>query len=308
MFDTSTSANSRSTLMLSLAIHIGFAFALLMVHFTVETRVSPVRHTRVLLVPAVTPPPMKAAIRTPPKTRKVQIQTALPPLRLPPLAPPVARSELVIEAPRIVVETQSKLPPVPPVASIAVTPSSKPPAQVQTGGFSGVSVAPVQIARDPLVVAAGFGDAEAQLSPGQRSPSGVAAAGFGDTAVSSSPGSARAAVRSSGFGDAVSAAPSARGARPNAPPAVTVAQILEKPRPAYSEEARRLRIEGEVQLEILFGASGEIRILRVVRGLGHGLDENAVRAARTIRFLPARKDGRPVDSTATVHIIFQLAS
>ncbi len=89
---------------------------------------------------------------------------------------------------------------------------------------------------------------------------------------------------------------------------MTAAQILEKPRPVYTEEARRLQIEGEVQLEILFGASGEIHILRVVRGLGHGLDENAVQAARTIRYLPAKRDGRPVDSTATVHIIFQLAS
>lgn len=67
-------------------------------------------------------------------------------------------------------------------------------------------------------------------------------------------------------------------------------------------------IEGEVQLEVLFGASGEIHILRVVRGLGHGLDENAVHAAKAIRFLPAKRDGRAVDSTATVHIIFQLAS
>jgi TonB family protein len=158
------------------------------------------------------------------------------------------------------------------------------------------------------VASAGFGDAQAPPSAGQRRPSPVATAGFGETGISSAPGSARAAVRSSGFGDAVSAAPSARGARPDAAPAITVARILEKPRPAYSEEARRLQIEGEVQLEILFGASGEIRILRVVRGLGHGLDENAAQAARTIRFLPARRDGRAVDSTATVHILFQLAS
>ena len=164
-----------------------------------------------------------------------------------------------------------------------------------------------QAAKASPIAAAGFGDADVAPSAGERRPPLVAAAGFGDTGVSSSPGSTRAVVRSSGFGDAVSAAPSARGGR-SAPPAVTVAQILEKPRPAYTEEARRLRIEGEVQLEILFGASGEISILRVVRGLGHGLDENAVQAARTIRYLPARKDGRAVDSTATVHIIFQLAS
>lgn len=100
----------------------------------------------------------------------------------------------------------------------------------------------------------------------------------------------------------------AGGLHRDSPPAASAAQILDKPRPAYTEEARRLLIEGEVQLEVLFGASGEIHILRVVRGLGHGLDENAVHAAKAIRFLPAKRDGRAVDSTATVHIIFQLAS
>ena len=59
---------------------------------------------------------------------------------------------------------------------------------------------------------------------------------------------------------------------------------------------------------MIFGASGEIHILRVVRGLGHGLDENAAIAAKAIRFLPAKRDGHTVDSTAMVHIIFQLAS
>jgi TonB family protein len=271
-----------------------------MVHFTVETKASLVRQNRVLLVPTVTRQRVKRAIRTAPKAHQVQIQAALPPPKLPAFAPPVYHPEPVIETPRIVVETRPESPPVTHVAT-------KPPAQVQTGGFAAASTAPVQTAKAAQIVAAGFGDAVAPPSAGQRRASSVATAGFGDTGVLSPPARERAAVRSSGFGDAV-AAPSARGTRLDATPAITVAQILEKPRPAYSEEARRLQIEGEVQLEILFGASGEIRILRVVRGLGHGLDENAVQAARTIRFLPARRDGRPVDSTATVHIIFQLAS
>jgi len=46
---------------------------------------------------------------------------------------------------------------------------------------------------------------------------------------------------------------------------------------------------------------------RIVRGLGHGLDEAAVRAAQQIRFKPARRDGQPVDFPAVVHIVFQLA-
>src|SRR5262249_23762460 len=132
-------------------------------------------------------------------------------------------------------------------------------------------------------------------------------AGFGDAGVSGAAANHRAAIRAGGFGDAVSAAPSARVSQ-SAPADAAVARILEKPRPAYTEEARRLHIEGEVQLEIVFRANGVIHILRVVRGLGHGLDENAVQAARTIRFIPAMRDGRPVDSTAMVRIIFQLAS
>jgi len=49
-------------------------------------------------------------------------------------------------------------------------------------------------------------------------------------------------------------------------------------------------------------------VLQVVRGLGHGLDEAATAAAQKIRFKPAQRDGRPCDMTATVHIVFQLAS
>jgi TonB family protein len=54
-------------------------------------------------------------------------------------------------------------------------------------------------------------------------------------------------------------------------------------------------------------AKGEVRVLNVVRGLGHGLDESALRAVEHIKFKPAQRDGQPADSTATVHIVFQLA-
>lgn len=84
-------------------------------------------------------------------------------------------------------------------------------------------------------------------------------------------------------------------------------EILSKPRPAYTEDARRQRIEGEILLKILFAASGEVRVLSTVRGLGHGLDESAIAAAEAIRFRPAERAGIAVDSTAIVHIVFQLA-
>jgi TonB family protein len=84
-------------------------------------------------------------------------------------------------------------------------------------------------------------------------------------------------------------------------------EILAKPRPDYTDEARKMRIEGEVLLRVLFTAAGEVRVLEVTRGLGYGLNENATRAAQQIRFKPAQRAGQPVDSTAIVHIVFQLA-
>lgn len=56
-----------------------------------------------------------------------------------------------------------------------------------------------------------------------------------------------------------------------------------------------------------FDAEGDARMVRVVRGLGHGLDETAIAAARGIRFRPAERNGAPIDSAAIVHIVFQLA-
>lgn len=83
--------------------------------------------------------------------------------------------------------------------------------------------------------------------------------------------------------------------------------IQSKPTPVYTSEARQLRVEGEVLLRVVFTAEGQIRILNVVRGLGHGLDEAAQRAAQGVRFSPAMRDGHPVDSNVTLHIVFQLS-
>ena len=60
-------------------------------------------------------------------------------------------------------------------------------------------------------------------------------------------------------------------------------------------------------VEAVFPASGALRVLRVVRGLGFGLDQNALDAAAKVRFRPASKDGIPVDTVATLRISFQMA-
>jgi len=86
----------------------------------------------------------------------------------------------------------------------------------------------------------------------------------------------------------------------------TSVEIVVKPTPEYTSEARSQKVEGEVLLEVEFRASGEVRVLRVVRGLGHGLDESAARAAERIQFKPARSSKGPVDFRATVQIVFRL--
>jgi len=90
-------------------------------------------------------------------------------------------------------------------------------------------------------------------------------------------------------------------------PATIPVEITYKPQPAYTNEARSLKLEGEVLLEVMFTADGTLHVNRVVRGLGHGLDEAAVAAANKMRFKPALRMGQPIDSTAVVHVLFQLA-
>ena len=84
-------------------------------------------------------------------------------------------------------------------------------------------------------------------------------------------------------------------------------EILAKPNPQYTDEARKLGLEGEVLVQVVFPASGPVQVVRVIKGLGHGLDESAMHAAEQIRFKPALQNGKPVDFPATVHIVFQIA-
>lgn len=191
--------------------------------------------------------------------------------------------------------------------------------EVQTGGFGAENGIPNDPSPDSHNHVAQLGSFDLPSGPGYGNGTGgahgvrgtVASAGFGNgigeatggRAVSSAPGS----VHQGGFGNVVAGtmAPQTRSAIEEA--ALKPVVILSKPDPVYPPEARREHIEGQVILSVLFKASGDLTVLSVVQGLGHGMDEAAIEAARQIKFKPAERDGRPVDSTATVHIIFQLA-
>jgi len=90
-------------------------------------------------------------------------------------------------------------------------------------------------------------------------------------------------------------------------PASTNLELISKPPVNYTTEARQMKVQGDVILRVTFLASGQVSVQGVLRGLGHGLDEEAQRVARQIRFRPATRDGRPVDMTTNITISFQLA-
>jgi TonB family protein len=192
------------------------------------------------------------------------------------------------------------------------------PQQVQTGGFGDPNGIPARTTQTQAVNIASAGGFDMPTGPGYGNGTGgangargvVASTGFGNgvaNAPARTPNSG--VVRQSGFGSADVPAPPTVQSHPAQPAAakITPAEILSKPTPIYTDEARSKRIEGEVLLEVVFEASGKLRVVKIVRGLGHGLDDAAVHAAEQIRFKPALKDGQPSDSTAVVHIIFQLA-
>ncbi|MDR3774960.1 MAG: TonB family protein [Terracidiphilus sp.] len=92
-----------------------------------------------------------------------------------------------------------------------------------------------------------------------------------------------------------------------AAPTVTTLEVISKPPVQYTSEARQLRIQGDVVLKVTFTANGQVLVLGVMHGLGHGLDEEARRVAQLIRFHPATRNGQPVDATTTITVTFQLA-
>ncbi len=196
------------------------------------------------------------------------------------------------------------------------------PSKVQTGGFGDPNGVPASDNHGRPVTIAQAGSLDMPYGPGSGNGTGglhgirgvVASSGFGSgvaTGNSNGPISgSRGAVRQGAFGDAdVITSPQPKTARTAEGVIKTLpAEITFKPRPVYTDEGRQLKIEGEVLLDVVFSANGQIRILKVVRGLGHGLDESAVHAAEKIQFKPALREGQPADFEAVLHIVFQLAS
>lgn len=83
-------------------------------------------------------------------------------------------------------------------------------------------------------------------------------------------------------------------------------RLLREMKPEYTEEARRRGLEGDVVLEIVVRANGSVGEIRVLQGLGSGLDQRAIDAVRQWRFESATRRGRPVDVMVEVSVEFRL--
>ena len=87
---------------------------------------------------------------------------------------------------------------------------------------------------------------------------------------------------------------------------ISAPTAISSPDPDYTEEARRAKKQGTCVLWLIVDSTGNPRDIRVVRGLGFGLDAKALEAVKQWKFHPALKDGKPVDVQISVEVEFHL--
>lgn len=288
-----------------------------------------------LIVPTTPPPPIKVKVTPPPKLppppEPPKVKLDAPRIEMPKPKPepkPIQMEAkvafpVVKEAPKpaIILAPQPKaaLTAAMPAQDNKVKPSTAPVHLGQTFG-----VTPNPNATRPATVAAIGNPYGGNQGPSVAPHGVVGSTGIGNGLKSGSNSGTVGRVASAGipgangtgpagnYGKVASAGIPAATAAPVAPrvavaPMSTDLEVISKPPVQYTAEARQLKIQGDVVLRVTFTSSGQVVVQSVLRGLGHGLDEEARRVAQQIRFRPATHDGRPVDLTTNITITFQLA-
>ena len=292
-----------------------------------------VRDSVHLVAPDLTPPPQThdepIAVQRPLPRPKItpKLQVKVPEVKSPAIEMPKKEIEIAKVTPPSMPSTPMPKTPrrvvSPDFGSSAPVTLQKPPRQVQTGGFGDPNGVPANTnsptTKGPTIAKLGSFDLPSGPGTGNgtRGASGargtVASAGFGTGIAGAGQGgvgpNVGKKVQATNFGSAdppsVPEAPKRQASTSTSKD--TPVSLLSKPTPVYTAEARQKKIEGDVELDVEFTASGQIHVLHVVRGLGYGLDEAAVAAAQRIRFNPARRDGQPVDSQGRLRIVFRLS-
>lgn len=274
--------------------------------------------------PPVKPKLVKREVIKPPEIKPapvVAVEMPKPKIISPVFSSPVAKPKVSKKsAPNPDLPDVAKVFPTaaPSLGSSAIPTIKKPRESVQTGGFgdpNGVPANGQAANHSPNINTKGAYDMP--NGPGYGNGTGgakgergvVASTGFGNgVATGTNSGGNRGGVQQGVFADEHAAPPAAK-VKPaaNVSSGTRPVEILFKPKPQYTDDARNKKVEGEVLLQVIFTAAGDVKVQRVVQGLGYGLDDSAQSAARQIRFKPAQQSGEPVDASAIVHIVFQLA-
>jgi TonB family protein len=282
-------------------------------------------------VPVAPPPPVVKAKVEPPKPAPIEI-------KLNPKQPHIFVQQKVLQPKIEKVEAKApELTPAPVIQQQIVDQSNQPKRpreEVKMAMDSGSAATPTIKADPKNVQTGGFGDPNGLPGKGdpnkttnvnraglQALPGGpgygngtggdkgargvVASSGFGNGTAIQDGGQKKAAVATSGFANQTVADNTPKQKAVDS--GTTPVELLEKPKPVYTDEARALKLQGDVALDVVFLANGTVQVTKVVSGLGHGLDEAAMRAAQQIKFKPAKRDNENVDFPARIRIQFQLA-
>ena len=200
--------------------------------------------------------------------------------------------------PRPVVTTAKRdvTPPRRPTPAAAPTVAPKAPQREPDPLPSNVLVAPVvAAASDPR-------DREGVIERGQGSANSQGSGTGGGAGTGHGTGNGEGL--GSGIGDGSGGGTGGGPYRPGS--GIEPPRLLREVKAEYTEEARRRSISGDVLLEIVVRSDGGVGEVRLLRGLGAGLDQRAVHAVRQWRFDPARRKGVPVDVLVEVAVEFIL--
>ena len=129
------------------------------------------------------------------------------------------------------------------------------------------------------------------LSNGKGGPGGI-----GDTGCCDGVGNS----------DGPTAGNGSRGIHPAGRDGVGIPVAIYSPEPSFSDEARKQKMQGIVQLILVVGKDGRTYDIHVRQSLGMGLDEKAIEAVRNWRFRPAILNGQPVDTRIAIEVNFHL--
>ena len=313
-------------------------FVLLLGLFTHRQLVQHHYEQMVLITPATPPPPPKLKIPAPPKLQLPEppkmelVKLQAPKIVTPRIEPKPEPKPIELETktaplpikearPNVILAPQPKAA-LAQAAAPSATPQARPStAAVHLGSMQGV--APNPNASRPATIAA-IGNPYGGMSGAATAPHGVVGStGIGNGTQKGSNSGVVGKVASAGIPGAAVAGPVHQGkvaaanipvaaaptpvAQMAAKPVLTNLEVLSKPPVQYTAEARQNKVQGDVVLRVTFTASGQVVVQSIVRGLGHGLDEEARRVAQQIRFRPATRNGQAVDTTTNITITFQLA-